>query len=164
VKRFSYSRLNLFQNCPRRFFYKYVLGWEDPAGLPAIFGKTVHKAIENYLNDCLFEEAIATAWITEADMSPAVIRAEIEQQVNTALSYSFTGEVEKHFVMELAEGIELQGYIDLSLEQGTFPRPAIVDWKTGRVTNEVVRVVPKQPAWKHAIKIRRLEYLTELCI
>ncbi len=132
---FSFSRLNTYETCPRRFYYKYVLGWEDPAGLPAIFGKTVHKAVEFCLNGHSFNDAVATAWIEEGNMDPGVDKAEVERQVNRALRLGFTGEVERHFVMELAPGIKLQGYIDLVVDGHI---PIIIDWKTGRKTNGVL--------------------------
>lgn len=136
---FSFSRLNTFTSCPRRFYYKYILGWDDPVGLPAIFGKTVHKAIELYLNGrYFFDDAIVFAWIEEANMSSEIKKADVERQVRNALSYSFNGKVENHFVMQLGEGVKLQGYIDLAMSQGKYPRPAIVDWKTGRNVYEVL--------------------------
>lgn len=124
---FSFSRLTLYQSCPRRFYYKYVLELDDPAGFPAILGKTSHKAIELCYNGYFFEDAIVTAWLEESDMT--VEADELRSLVQTALSYGLNGIPEKHFVLPLAQGINFQGYIDLLDYNREIP--LIVDWKTG---------------------------------
>lgn len=124
---FSFSRLNLFDTCSRRFAFKYVEGLNDPAGPAAILGKTVHRANELCLNDHWFEDAIATAYIEEADET--VEKDTVETMVRTALSYGYRGPTEQHFILPLADKIKLQGYIDLQAENTSMP--TIVDWKTG---------------------------------
>lgn len=124
---FSFSRLQRFDTCPRQFAYKYVLGLDDPSGPPAVLGKTIHKAIEHCLNGRSFEDAIVTAYIEEGDST--VDKTSVESMVNTALIYGLRGPTEQHFVLPLAEGIKLQGYIDLKPENVSVP--TIVDWKTG---------------------------------
>lgn len=44
----SYSRLNLFEQCPRRFELVYLMGFPDPVGKPAEVGSVVHKMLELY--------------------------------------------------------------------------------------------------------------------
>jgi CRISPR/Cas system-associated exonuclease Cas4 (RecB family) len=141
---FSFSRLNLYQTCPRRFYYKYVLGLNDPPSEAAILGKTVHKAIELVLNGRLFDDAILTACLEEADL--AVDRQEVEILVKTALvklplfpnSPRIT---EKYFLETLVAEkqvypgivlpkLKIQGYMDLFFKQCRVP--VIVDWKTNR--------------------------------
>jgi RecB family exonuclease len=128
---FSFSRLNLYQNCPRRFYYKYILQLDDPSGLPAIFGKTVHKAIELVINGRSFNDSITSAWIEESEMNSEISRDEIEWHVRNATRFIFNGKPETHFLMELEKGIKLQGYIDLSgmSHDGYY---TVLDWKTGR--------------------------------
>ena len=127
METFSFSRLSLFRNCPKRWHLKYVLGLDDPAGPPAILGKTVHKANELCLNDHPFEDAVVTAYMEEGDST--VEKHTVESMVKTALSYYYRGPTEQHFVMPLAEGIKLQGYIDLVPNNAQIP--TVVDWKTG---------------------------------
>jgi len=124
---FSFSRLSLFRTCPKRWHYKYVLGLVDPSGAPAILGKTIHKANELCLNGHSFEDAVATAYMEEGDST--VERSTVEAMVRTALSYGYQGATEHHFIMPLAKGIRLQGYIDLIPDNAQVP--TIVDWKTG---------------------------------
>ena len=143
MEMFSHSRLDTYQSCNRRFYYKYILDLKDEPGLPAIFGKTAHKAIELNLKGRSFEDAVTTAWIEEADMFPSVVRKELETHVNNALHFARNMsdldqvEAEKHFVLKLSEGIKLQGYIDLIMNTSSL-MPTLVDWKTGRVVTEVL--------------------------
>lgn len=127
MKLFSFSRLNLFRTCPKRWHNKYVLGLVDPAGPPAILGKTVHKANELCLNGHSFGDAVVTAYMEEGDST--VEKSTVESMVKTALSYGYRGPTEQHFIMQLAEEIKLQGYIDLIPNNSQIP--TIVDWKTG---------------------------------
>ena len=124
---FSFSRLSLFRTCPKRWHYKYVLGLDDPAGAPAILGKTVHKANELCLKGSSFDDAVVTAYLEEGDST--VDKYTVESMVKTALSYHYRGPTEQHFILPLAEGIKLQGYIDLVPNNGQIP--TVVDWKTG---------------------------------
>ena len=133
---FSFSRLNLFETCARRFYYKYILQWCDPVGLPAIFGQTVHKAIELMVtHGYSLDGAVLQAWVHEAEMSESIPREEIEKHAKVAQIAMRTVirniNAETHFVMELAEDVKLQGYIDLHGTQRD-GYEAVVDWKTGR--------------------------------
>ena len=142
MEMFSHSRLDTYQSCNRRFFYKYVLDWKDEIGLPGIFGKTVHRATELSLKGHSLEEAVTTAWIEESYMSPNIVRKEVEAHVNNALHYAKSisdleqDEIEKHFILDLSEDIKLQGYVDLVVNNSSMP--IIIDWKTGRVMTEVL--------------------------
>jgi CRISPR/Cas system-associated exonuclease Cas4 (RecB family) len=124
---FSFSRLSLYSSCPKRWHYKYIVKLDDPAGAPAILGKTVHKAIELVLNGRLFNEAVLAAITNEGDST--VEKSIVESMVKTALSYGYRGPTEQHFVMVLAKGIRLQGYIDVISNNG--PILTLVDWKSG---------------------------------
>lgn len=42
----SYTRLNLFEQCPRRFELVFLMGHADPVGKPAEVGSVVHKMLE----------------------------------------------------------------------------------------------------------------------
>ncbi|MCL5115713.1 MAG: PD-(D/E)XK nuclease family protein, partial [Firmicutes bacterium] len=45
----SPSRLNLWQQCPQRWFHKYVLKDTDITTPPAAFGLAVHEALERII-------------------------------------------------------------------------------------------------------------------
>ena len=127
METFSFSRLSLFCTCPKRWHCKYVLRQNDPAGPPAILGKTVHKANELCLKGSSFDDAVVTAYLEEGDST--VDKSTVESMVKTALSYHYRGPVEQHFILQLTKGIKLQGYIDLISTNGQIP--TVVDWKTG---------------------------------
>jgi hypothetical protein len=44
----SYSNLNLFDQCPRCWYLKYVLGYQLPGSDAMELGRQVHEAIEHY--------------------------------------------------------------------------------------------------------------------
>lgn len=147
METFSFSRLSLFRTCPKRWHNKYVLGLEDPAGAPAILGKTVHKANELCLNGHPFEDAVVTAYMEKGDST--VEKSTVESMVKRALSYGYRGPTEHHFFMPLAKGIRLQGYIDLIPNNSQIP--TIVDWKTVLNSTKPLirgncRFMP-QPSW-----------------
>lgn len=120
---FSFSRLSLYEMCPRRFYSKYVLGFQEPMTKPLALGKAVHKAKELLIHGVSEEEAIIAALI-ECDFHPDVSREEIETLVRRAPNVD--GETEVRFEFPLADGsdLRLQGYIDL-VQPGAF-----YDWKT----------------------------------
>jgi CRISPR/Cas system-associated exonuclease Cas4 (RecB family) len=151
---FSFSRLNLYQTCPRRFYYKYVLELDDPPGEAAILGKTVHKAIELVLNGRSFDDAVLTACMEEAELM--LDKQEIERMVQTAMNTlpMFPGKptgIEQYFIETLTERAEIptgmvmpetrvQGYMDLVYKNTA--SPIIVDWKTNR------RPYPVNQTWQ----------------
>lgn len=126
---YSYSRLSLFQQCPFRFYLKYIEEREEPVTKPLALGKAVHKGIERIVEGAGFADAIFDGW-AEADFHPEVEREELERLVRSAPVYPGMGEAELYFCLTLDEddpfSPQVQGYIDL-VQDGLF-----VDWKTNR--------------------------------
>lgn len=124
---YSYSRLSLFQQCPFRFYLKYIEEREEPMTKPLALGKAVHKALERIIEKTDFEDAVFEGW-AEADFHPEVEREELEELVRSAPVYPGMGETELYFCLPLDEddlfSPQVQGYIDL-VQDGLF-----VDWKT----------------------------------
>lgn len=46
----SASRLTLYDDCPLRYFYRYVVGVQGPGGVAASMGTVVHAALAVFLN------------------------------------------------------------------------------------------------------------------
>jgi len=44
----SPSQLNEFKNCPRKYFYRYILKCKEPPNLVLLKGNSVHQALENF--------------------------------------------------------------------------------------------------------------------
>ena len=133
---FSFSRLNLFQSCPFRFYKKYVLGYEEPMTLPLALGKAVHKAIEDKINGVGHREAVLNGLI-EADFHPEVRAEDVSFLTSRSNAAPGMGKTELHFKLPLndsQDGPLLQGYIDVVSNSGM----AITDWKTNRVPYHVL--------------------------
>lgn len=73
MNKYSYSRLACFQACPRKFQYKYEMGYEPRwDGPPKPVGKAVHAGIEAFYtstNDAV--SAALAAW--DAEVTPEVV-------------------------------------------------------------------------------------------
>ena len=53
------SKLQCFMDCPRQYFYRYVLGWSrQGSNIHLIFGEGWHRAMETLLREGYDTEAI----------------------------------------------------------------------------------------------------------
>lgn len=130
---FSFSRLQLYQNCPLKFYYKYVLGIDEPTTKPLALGKAVHKAIECIINGTDPENAIKKG-IIECDFHEEVNSNEIRELVEKVPFEKLKGETELYFRIPLFDYHDspvLQGYIDL------VDGDRIIDFKTNRIIYNV---------------------------
>lgn len=132
---FSFSRLNLYETCPYRFYKRYVEGIEEPETYPLALGKGVHKAVEKKLKGMEHESAVLLG-IIEADFHPEVEEQELSWLVKNAPIHKLNEvlDVELHFQLPLSDepdAPQLQGYIDV------VGNGYIVDWKTNRVMYDV---------------------------
>lgn len=124
---FSYSRLLLYETCPRRFYFRYILKLVEKVSKPLALGKAVHKAIEKVIEGMAVEEAIFEGY-AECDFHPEVSYDEITRLVKNAPVSKNMGETEVHFCLPLSNdknAPKIQGYIDLVTDSGAF-----TDWKT----------------------------------
>lgn len=48
----SYSRITEYQKCPRCYYLKYVLGYDEPKTPELAVGDIVHKSIDRFLKEC----------------------------------------------------------------------------------------------------------------
>jgi ATP-dependent nuclease, subunit B len=118
---FSYTRLKVFQECPLRYYKRYVLGIPEPETERELFGKVVHAVIDRMVKGQALDRAIDEA-IDETvglDQAARFDRAEIERLVRVArvegAQYG-AGLSKRHFFLELEpldpQSPILQGYID----------------------------------------------------
>ncbi|WP_040980444.1 MULTISPECIES: PD-(D/E)XK nuclease family protein [Oceanobacillus] len=131
---FSFSRLNLYDQCPYRFFQKYVLGKEEPMTQPLALGKAVHKAIDNKIKGIPHDQAVTNGFV-EADFYHEIHYDDISDLVGRAPITVGMGETETYFKLPLSSHENapmLQGYIDV-----VQPKGSIVDWKTNRIPYDV---------------------------
>lgn len=134
MKEFSFSRLQLYEQCPQRFYYKYVLGLDEPITKPLALGKAVHKAIELIIKGIDKEEAIKEG-MKECDFHNEVSIDEVRQLVENAPFQKLKGQTELYFRLPLfneENSPVLQGYIDL------VDGNKIVDFKTNRIAYNIL--------------------------
>ncbi len=133
---FSYSRLNMYDECPFRFFKKYVEGYEEPTTLPLALGKAVHKTVEDKINGVGHSEAVLNGY-AESEFHPEVTYKEISELASRAKIYPNMGMTEVYFELPLDDcenAPKIRGYIDVLGYDGKF----ITDWKTNRVMYDVL--------------------------
>lgn len=131
---FSYTRLKMLEQCPLRYYKRYVLGIPEPETERELFGKVVHAVIDRMVKGQALDRAIDEA-IDETvglDQSARFDRAEIERLVRVArvegAQYG-AGLSERYFEIALhpfdPQAPLFHGYIDFV--DGDL---RITDWKT----------------------------------
>ena len=97
---YSYSRLKRYADCPASFQYKYIYEMAESPTEPLILGKTVHTAIQLYLNGADIETAIDSAMLQEAELS--VDRSEVIRMVQHPVVTGISGgQVEERLTISL---------------------------------------------------------------
>jgi CRISPR/Cas system-associated exonuclease Cas4 (RecB family) len=130
---YSFSRLKKYFECPASFQYKYLFDMPEVITEPLVLGKTVHAAIQAYLNGTDMALAIDSAML-EAELP--IERHEVEKLSNhpDVISTIGGGHIEDHFTVPLDEygTIQFQGFIDWwnTKSDGSIH---LVDWKTNRI-------------------------------
>lgn len=156
---FSYSRLTTFEQCARRFRYRYLDGVREAfVGVEAFMGQRVHETIEWLFNEReaglkrSASEAVAfycSAWDKALAASPRAVRVikngeviENYRRAGAQMLSRFhadrfvtdtleTIENEKHFRIELGGSHWFQGFID-RLARDADGVLHVIDYKTGR--------------------------------
>ncbi|SOC22025.1 PD-(D/E)XK nuclease superfamily protein [Ureibacillus xyleni] len=123
---FSFSRLSLYDDCPRRFYYRYILALEEKEGVPLWLGRAIHKAIERKIVGDSFDSALIQG-MAAINFNQTVPFNDLKFLLNN-LPANVQGNTEQYFKLALNEEgtLFLQGYIDL--QNG----PEITDWKSNR--------------------------------
>lgn len=130
---YSFSRLDMFEKCPRRHYFKYVESLPEPPSYAAEFGKAVHAVIAGVINKQGMPLELAKALVASSPLLTDDDVAEIEKMAGCFLaSFNPQGEVltEHKLVVDLGDGQSLLGYADL-IEVGD-GKITITDFKTGR--------------------------------
>jgi len=153
----SPTQWTVYRECPRRYFYRYLIGAEEPGThdpaadgvLPAIrqadelhpdaleFGRVVHRAFELFVLgnsiDRAAELSVAEFQRPLPDVKQliqTILKEFAESSVGRAVAESADTRPEQTFIMRLAR-MTVQGSIDL-LWQDAADRWHIVDYKTSR--------------------------------
>jgi putative RecB family exonuclease len=159
IPRFSFSRITTFEQCPRRYRYRYLDGVREAfRGVEAFMGQQVHAAIEWMHTERMAgrrptsAEAVSfycECWDRDLAAEGARVRVirkgmEVEsyRRRGAELVASFRSErfendplktlaVEEHFDVVVGNGHRFQGYID-RVAVDADGRVNIIDYKTGR--------------------------------
>lgn len=118
----SYSRIECFNDCPYKFFLKYISKCEESDKFYASYGSFMHKLIENYYRGLLSKEDMLTEFLTGFSESVKGIRPQesiVQKYIRCGIEY-LTGfqpfeypmvDVEKRVDFEI-DGLKFVGYID----------------------------------------------------
>ncbi|HEY2772616.1 MAG TPA: PD-(D/E)XK nuclease family protein [Candidatus Binatia bacterium] len=155
---FSFSRVTTFEQCPRRYRYRYLDGVREAfQSIEAFMGQRVHEAIEWLFREkgdgrlraadeavreytAAFDREFAAARgslkvirqgtaVEEYRRSGAAMLADFHKDRFRSDSLETVG-IEKHFVLEIEPGTRFQGYID-RLARDARGTTHIIDYKTG---------------------------------
>lgn len=145
----SASSLNLYNDCPRQFYYKQVVRIPETASFEARLGTAIHEALEVFHkhhpepDPALYDELIK---LFDDKVSEVQFRSEVEKaqglehgrrmlriylQEEKARGVRVL-EVEKEFRVTLGDDVVLSGKID-RLDRLADGSIRVVDYKTGRV-------------------------------
>ena len=118
----SYSRIKSFEDCPHRFFLKYIKKYEDEDKFYASYGTFMHKLIEQYYKGELSKEEMQIKFLFDFQKEVKGTRPKdstVEKYIRCGSEYldSFTPfpynmvDVEKKVEFEI-DGIPFVGFID----------------------------------------------------
>jgi len=155
---FSFSRVTTFEQCARRYRYRYVDGVREAfQSIEAFMGQQVHAAVEWLFEEkkagrlpradeavrrytATFDEAWgqarATLKVIKRDTRIEDYRRSGAEMLVDFHRLRFLGDsletvgLERHFLMEMAEGRRFQGFID-RLARDAAGVVHIIDYKTG---------------------------------
>jgi hypothetical protein len=149
LPRLSASKLKLYEACPKRYAWRYVLGHKDYPNIYGFLGSSVHKAIQNkYLNPegstaYYFQQAFSSMLSPDIDQAnkaqdlyaQAMLWIEaFDHSQYSPLMVDGKPVLEKYFRLPYSIDGEpictLEGYIDFVGDTGG--SLFAVDWKTGK--------------------------------
>lgn len=119
---FSYSRLECFEDCPYKWFLKYIGGYRESGRFYSSYGSLVHSLIQRYYLGLLKADELPVAFLTEFSSSVEGDRPSdqiVEKYVSAGLSYfrsfkpfpyeTIGTEVELRFSIS---GVPFVGFVD----------------------------------------------------
>lgn len=91
------SKLKTFQDCPRKYFYEYVLGWcQETGNIHLVFGEAVHRALEHIYSHGFTVEVVEQAF----DLMESYYREEFPDEENDVLRAPKTPAFAKPLLIE----------------------------------------------------------------
>lgn len=118
----SFSRVESYENCPHRWYLRYIRRCKESDRFYSSYGSFLHKLIEQYYNGVLSKEEILTTFLRDFKKEVRGFRPKastLQKFIDGAVEYLKNFEpfpykmvaVEKKVEFEI-EGIKFIGYID----------------------------------------------------
>jgi hypothetical protein len=148
IKHFSISQLNKYEECPRKHYYQYVLGYESPSSDAQDYGKKCHSYLEQYLKGEI--NVFPTDWHGKT--------------CTAALPYlppQNSGLVEEYFKLELENLVApIIGYMDYCSYGSDVSKAVLLDHKI--VSSDQYLLTPEKLAKTNQI-ITYSKYILDQC-
>ena len=136
----SFSRVEAFENCPHRWYLRYIRRCKEKDKFYASYGSFIHKLIERYYNGELTKSEMLTTFLRDFKKEVRGFRPKastLKKFIDGAVVYLTNFEpfpykmvaVEKKVEFEI-EGIKFVGYIDFLGEDESDGELVVVDNKS----------------------------------
>ncbi|QCD44560.1 PD-(D/E)XK nuclease family protein [Campylobacter mucosalis] len=149
AKPLSFSRLNTFLTCPRKYYYKYVCGFSEPRSLGVggsnFIGNAYHDALFEYYNThkefdlSKFLAILSTKGLNKLDLE--IARQKFKTFAQSENAHFDDGwrvkELEAGF-KNIFEGVEIEGKIDRIDCRGD--ELCIIDYKSGSLPKDTLQL------------------------
>lgn len=128
----SWSALECFEQCPKKFYHKYILREKEPPSPALIKGRAVHEACERAVKD--------PATLTPEDIGMlrpfypllrTVYEAAKGKRLYTELKMGLTTAVERCLFFDKRPDLWARSAADVLVVD--YPNAFLGDWKTGKV-------------------------------
>jgi len=126
----SYSSLDTYTQCPRRFYHKYILREKEPPSPALDRGNAVHKACESYLKGGAPVDA------PYAPLVEAVKRKAQPHNLHVEKKMGLLGNCEPCGFFD--DRVWGRGAADVVIEDGE--HAFIADWKTGKIREKAAQL------------------------
>lgn len=138
----SFSRLNTFEQCGRKFEYLYVLkSVQDLGSVHTEYGTRVHEGLENYAKALLSEEPVVADAIvalegkhSEAAKHFPLVAKLVAKPGDKYFEHQMSLNGDKEPCDWFADDVWLRGIADVLVVDGD--TAYVFDWKTGKVKDD----------------------------
>lgn len=120
----SWSALECFEHCPRKFYDQYVLKTKYAPNEHLLKGRQVHKAHEDYMNGVYIDPP--------SKLAASVKQASASKKKGIELKLGINGAMEPCGFFD----DRVWGRVALDVILYEYPTAAVIDWKTGKVAED----------------------------
>jgi CRISPR/Cas system-associated exonuclease Cas4 (RecB family) len=137
----SYSRLSIYRECAKKFYYKFIEKLEEPQSPAMARGQEMHELFEHYSRGGAveFQEAIHTAclpWLEPVRAFKPIIEEGFAFRRDWTPTEYFARDVACRVKMDLFYVLEDAPKKSEHKYVGPFPQAIVIDYKTGKIKPE----------------------------